>query len=527
MNFLVNGEPVRPSTAMPARDVTANDLAQLRSQFRGGNVLLPNDAGYGQVRFFNGRFDHIRPAGIVQPTSDEGVREAINFMTRNGIRFSVRGGGHHYEGHSQSRGVVIDLSRLQADLANQRLESSRPGAEANLITVGAGNNLGQLYTAMSQRNRVVPAGTADTVGAIGHALGGGLGDLTPQFGYMAQNLEQVRLVTYTGQILDINDQGITEIRDGRATPYQGNVTGADFMSALRGGGQALAGIVTQAKFRTHDVSRHDMRYFEHKPANALSRDDTIRLISAWQNWQTSHPEFAGAVSSKLNITRSGDQYSVDISGVIATTNPSQVEAIRRSMGEFTSLMGGAPQSKFSSRPQSMAEIYAQNKDSPELFNNAARKHHTVRSSMIPGQIPSDAVRYLVNNMIPGGDNPVTIYAAGGATFNGIERTSLPRASLLVEMESVTRGNSSPDRLNAYHTGFMQASGNPYSYANYPGNGRIVTDPALIQRIRDEFDPRRIVQNPLADIIQSQNPHRGITPIAQQTATPARSPQAQA
>ena len=505
VGFTVNGAARGPALR-PARDITRADVDTLRREFSGGNVLVPGDPTYGQVKFFNGRFDHIKPAAIIQPTSEAGVLQAIQWAHRNGIRVSVKGGGHHYEGHSKIPGAVIDLSKLKMDLANQRLEVD-PVSKASLITVGAGNNLGQLYSALAKQNRVVPAGTAETVGVIGHVLGGGVGDMGPHFGYATQSLERVRLMTFTGKTLDISDAGISEIKDGKPVPYVGNVTGAEVMKALRGGGQAAFGIITQATLKTHDTSKHDMRYFEIKPSGSLSQEQTVNLVSAWQKWQSSHPEFAKDVSSKLNMTRSGNSYNVEVSGVIATTDPAKVEAIKRSMSEFRSQMGGSQNVKFSATPQNIGQIFNAYKDPPSLFNNDKRNSHIVRSAMVPDQVSNAGVRNLVGNMISGGDNPVTIYAMGGAAREGLkERTSLQPGNFIVELETV---NGSQQALDNYHKGFMAAAGLDHSYANYPGNGKVITNPAF-QKIRDEFNPpaaQRVAHSPLADTIEAQQPRQ--------------------
>lgn len=496
------------------RDVTPADLEEFRRELRASHVLLPSDAAYQSVGFFNGRYDGIKPAGIIQPTSDEAVRDTIQALMRRGIRFAVRGGGHHYDGHSKSNSVVIDLSKLKQDLT--------PNPQG-LVTIGAGNVLGEVYNAMGARNRVIPAGTSPTVGAIGHALGGGFADMAPQFGYMAQNMEQVRLVTYTGKILDINDREIKEIVNGKPVPYQGSVTGAEFMRALRGGGQNLAGIITQATFRSHDVSQHDMRFYKHEASNHLSREQAINLVTAWQNWRTQHPQFQHLVSSKLYMSRDKEGYNAEISGVIATRDPAQIAAIQRSMQQFLPQMGQV-KSEFASAPQNMRQIFDKYKDTPDLYENAARKTYIVRSGMVQNALPPDGVRSLVDSMQNG--ISTAMYSLGGAANQGLERTSLPRAGYVVEMEKVLpRGTSNPAitaQIDAQHREVMRASGMEHVYANYPGtHGRTVTDPDLIARIRQEFDPQHIAQAPVAD----RYPPRAPVTIAQMTPTEAARPQA--
>src|SRR5438132_875171 len=57
---------------------------------------------------------------------------------------------------------AIDQKSLE-DCLNQK---------KNLVKIGAGNRLGNIYLALSKENYVVPAGTCPSVGISGHIMGG-------------------------------------------------------------------------------------------------------------------------------------------------------------------------------------------------------------------------------------------------------------------------------------------------------------------------------------------------------------------
>jgi FAD/FMN-containing dehydrogenase len=207
--------------------VTAEQLDDLASRVD-GPLLFAGDVGWDDaVLVWNGMVAKT-PALVVQPTSAVDVAAAVRFAGNHGLLLSIKGGGHNMAGTSiAERGLTLDMSRLR-DVTVE--------PDARLAHVGAGCLLQEVDRATQAHGLATPLGSfSSEVGIAGLTLGGGLGYLTRRFGWTADNLEQVEVVTADGEMR-------TAGRDENA----------DLFWALRGGGGNF-GIVTQFTFRLHEV----------------------------------------------------------------------------------------------------------------------------------------------------------------------------------------------------------------------------------------------------------------------------------
>ena len=74
-------------------------IDELKAQLQ-GNVLLPGDAGYDEVRqIWNAMVDR-RPALIARCASSGDVVQAVKFGRKNSLLVSIRGGGHNIAGNA-------------------------------------------------------------------------------------------------------------------------------------------------------------------------------------------------------------------------------------------------------------------------------------------------------------------------------------------------------------------------------------------------------------------------------------------
>jgi FAD/FMN-containing dehydrogenase len=105
-------------------------IENLKSKVK-GNVILPADPGYNEVRkVWNAMIDR-SPAIIVQCADAGDVSHSISFARDNGLEISIRGAGHNIAGNAVcDNGVVIDFSRMRkvhVD-AEKRRAHVEPGA---------------------------------------------------------------------------------------------------------------------------------------------------------------------------------------------------------------------------------------------------------------------------------------------------------------------------------------------------------------------------------------------------------------
>jgi FAD/FMN-containing dehydrogenase len=184
-------------------------------------LLTPADADYATYQpAFNKRT-------IKQPQlralcrTPNAVQVMVGWARDNAVPFALRSGGHCYEDFSESDSVVIDtrmMNQIDVDAANQ------------VVTVGAGAALGDVYMALQDTGFAIAAGSCPTVGVAGHVLGGGFGFLGRAYGLASDNLQSIDIVTPAGDI---------------ATADANNNT--DLFWASRGGGGGTFGAATQFK----------------------------------------------------------------------------------------------------------------------------------------------------------------------------------------------------------------------------------------------------------------------------------------
>lgn len=206
--------------------VTSEELGALSGQVE-GRLLLPGDAGWGDAVVVWNALVANTPALVLQPTSAGDVSATIAFARKWDLLISIKGGGHSVAGTSfAERGLALDMSRMR-DVSVDR--------DAKLVHVGPGCLLKDVDAATQEHGLATVLGLMSETGVAGLTLGGGFGYLTRRFGWTADNLEEIEIVTADGAIRIAN-------RDENA----------DLFWALRGGGGNF-GVVTRFTFRLHQV----------------------------------------------------------------------------------------------------------------------------------------------------------------------------------------------------------------------------------------------------------------------------------
>lgn len=193
-----------------------------------GQLLLPNDATYEQVRqLWNGKVK-TRPAAIARCWNVQDVIHTIRWTLIHGLALSIRGAGHDFAGRSLcENGVVIDCSQMRAVTIDPVMRTAH---------VQSGATAGDLMEAAQKYGLATTTGTISTVGMAGFTLGGGYGSLIGAYGLGADNLLSAQVVTADGQLVTANAE-----------------EHADLLWGLRGGGGNF-GVVVSLEYRLHPLT---------------------------------------------------------------------------------------------------------------------------------------------------------------------------------------------------------------------------------------------------------------------------------
>jgi FAD/FMN-containing dehydrogenase len=204
-------------------EATLGELAQgLR-----GQVVLPGDAGYDDLRaVWNGAHDR-KPAMVIRCRGVSDVLKAVEFARSEGLSLAVRGGAHSIPGFSTvDNGLVLDLSLMNA----VRVDPARS------TVIAQGGALWRDVDAETQAfGLAVTGGLTSSTGIGGFTLGGGIGWLVRRCGLTSDNLVGADIVTADGRYLHVSEH-----------------EHADLLWALRGGGGNF-GVVTSFELRLHEV----------------------------------------------------------------------------------------------------------------------------------------------------------------------------------------------------------------------------------------------------------------------------------
>ncbi|MFE7544893.1 FAD-binding oxidoreductase [Streptomyces platensis] len=216
---------VQPSA--PALDPA--DLAALTARVR-GPVLLPGDDGYDGYDDERSGFQlarRHRPAVIVGARCAEDVVAAVRFARAQGLPVAVQATGHGLSAATEG-GLLI---------STRRMAGVRVDAAAGTARVEAGVVWGQVVEAAAPHGLAPLNGSSPGVGVISYTLGGGVGVLARTYGFAADLVRSVDLVTADGRLRQVTA-----------------ATDPELFRALLGGGHGL-GVVTAMEFGLVPVAR--------------------------------------------------------------------------------------------------------------------------------------------------------------------------------------------------------------------------------------------------------------------------------
>lgn len=241
----------------------------------------------------------LRPALRVLVKTGRGMAQTIDWLRSKNIPFALRSGGHSFEGFSQSTSVVVD-TRLMNTIALD--------AKTNVLSVGSGTSLGDIYKFVAPRGFAFPGGSCPPVGVSGHTMGGGFGLIARSRGLACDALAAIDLIDADAKAVFADAQQNT-----------------DLFWACRGGGGGTFGAATQLHFKLEPIGAVAV----YSATWALNTKQAASLFRAWQDWA---PNASDAITGIFKISqRSDGRMSLHVAG----QSTGSVSQLRRELRALT------------------------------------------------------------------------------------------------------------------------------------------------------------------------------------------------
>jgi FAD/FMN-containing dehydrogenase len=194
-----------------------------------GRLYLRDSEGYEQARagrVFNLRRPGRYPAAVLLASDSGDVVAGVRWAAACGWRVAVRAGGHSWAAWSVRDDVLlIDLGEFR---------SMSLDASTGIVTAGPAVRGGlDLDPYLAERGRFFAGGHCPTVGLGGFLLQGGMGWNARGWGWAAESIEAIDVVTADGSLV-------------RASASENS----DLFWAARGSGPGFCGVVTRFHLRT-------------------------------------------------------------------------------------------------------------------------------------------------------------------------------------------------------------------------------------------------------------------------------------
>jgi FAD/FMN-containing dehydrogenase len=222
-----------------------------------GPVLRPADDGYAaELAAFNTAFP-LRPGLVVGATSEADVAAAVAMAAADGLPLAAKGTGH---------GVTAEVT-APVLVSTRRLDAVTVDARSRTARVGAGATWAQVVTAAAAYGLAPLCSSSTAVGVAGYTLGGGMSPFGRRFGFAADHLRRLRLVTADGRPHEIDEDRAPEL-----------------FWALRGAGKGGFGVVTEMEFALFPVTRF------HGGGLLLPGAAASEVLHTWREWAPTLPD---------------------------------------------------------------------------------------------------------------------------------------------------------------------------------------------------------------------------------------------
>ncbi|OZM72647.1 FAD-linked oxidoreductase [Amycolatopsis antarctica] len=166
-----------------------------------GPVFRPGQDGYdAECAGFQTGLRH-RPDVVVGATGAADVRAAVEFAATNELPIAVQATGHGVA-EAACGGMLISTRRM----AGVRIDPATRTA-----WIDAGTRWAEVIDAAAPHGLAPLSGSSPDVGAVGYTLGGGLGLLSRRFGYAADHVRTIDVVTTDGVLHRVTAESDPEL----------------------------------------------------------------------------------------------------------------------------------------------------------------------------------------------------------------------------------------------------------------------------------------------------------------------------
>ncbi|MGC4757615.1 FAD-binding oxidoreductase [Micromonospora trifolii] len=210
-----------------------------------------------------------QPAHVVVARSAGDVVAAVQHAAKSRMPIAVQATGHGLANPLRGEGVLV---------STRRMDSVDVDPGAGTAWVGAGARWRDVIEAAAPYDLAPLSGSLPGVGAVSYTLGGGIGLMARRYGFAADHVTRLEVVTADGSLLTVSE---------RDEP--------DLFWALRGGGGSF-GIVTALEMALMPVAR--------LVGGGLMFDlgQTPEVVSAWLRWTATVPSHMTSAMTTLEIS---------------------------------------------------------------------------------------------------------------------------------------------------------------------------------------------------------------------------------
>ncbi|MHA4817578.1 FAD-binding oxidoreductase [Streptomyces aculeolatus] len=233
----------------------------------------PGESGYEtELAGFDRIVSH-RPAAVAAVRSVAEVRAAVRYAAQRGMPVAVQSTGHSPAAAVGGDSLLLSVRRLRGVHVDPAARTAR---------VAAGTRWQEVVDAAAPHGLAPLCGSSPLVGVVGYTLGGGLGPLARTYGYAADQVTAVSLVTADGRLREVTAEREPEL-----------------FWALRGGGKSGFGVVTALTFRLPPVARL------YGGGLRFAGADAAAVLGAWRRVTRGAPEALTTSVALLRVPGDG------------------------------------------------------------------------------------------------------------------------------------------------------------------------------------------------------------------------------